>query len=321
MAQMVASFPELRALLATDTATVRDFLSDYRERNGHDGVLIALDGRGQVVARSDTFALLTLPDVEQTWLAPLAEGRPARGFVTIDGHLHHAVASAAESGRHRVRRRPRRPRPSTIGGPARFVMRWAPIFSWCRPPAWKAARCRGRGWRGRAAPTCPPISTAAARALTLTGERFQAVAATLDPPGPRRIIVLQSRDQALAPYRNLQLGLILLGVVAAALGIAGSAWLAKSIAAPIGQLVDATQKVAAGNFDGGLDVPRVDEIGQLARAFNQMTAGLRERADMTKFVSASTMEMIQRRPEPGAQGGAQGDHGAVCRHPWLHRLR
>ena len=92
-------------------------------------------------------------------------------------------------------------------------------------------------------------------------------------------------------------------MVAAALGIAGSAWLAKSIAAPIGQLVGATQKVAAGNFDGGLDVPRVDEIGQLARAFNQMTAGLRERADMTKFVSASTMEMIQRRPEPGAQAG------------------
>ena len=102
MAQMVASFPELRALLTTDTATVRDFLSDYRERNGHDGVLIALDGRGQVVARSDTFAPLTLPDVEQTWLAPLAEGRPARGFVTIDGHLHRRRIR-----RHRVRRRPR----------------------------------------------------------------------------------------------------------------------------------------------------------------------------------------------------------------------
>ena len=150
---------------------------------------------------------------------------------------------------------------------------------------------------------CPPISTPAPARLTLTGERFQAVAATLDPPGPRRIIVLQSRDQALAPYRNLQLGLILLGVVAAAFGFAGSAWLAKSISAPIGQLVGATQKVAAGNFDVGLDVPRADEIGQLARAFNQMTAGLRERADMTKFVSASTMEMIQRRPEPGARAG------------------
>ena len=107
MAQMVASFPELRALLATDTATVRDFLSDYRERNGHDGVLIALDGRGQVVARSDTFAPLTLPDVEQTWLAPLGRG-PARARLR-----HHRRAPSSRGGvrrrirRHRVRRRPR----------------------------------------------------------------------------------------------------------------------------------------------------------------------------------------------------------------------
>ncbi len=302
LAQMVASFPELRALLATDTATVRDFLSDYRERNGHDGVLIALDGRGQVVARSDTFAPLTLPDVEQTWLAPLAEGRPARGFVTIDGHLHHAVASAAESA-------------GTVFGVVLATSpiddRWASslrdavgadllVVSPASVEGSSLPRTR-LAWQSGA--DVPADLDSGARALTLTGERFQAVAATLDPPGPRRIIVLQSRDQALAPYRNLQLGLILLGVVAAALGIAGSAWLAKSIAAPIGQLVGATQKVAAGNFDGGLDVPRVDEIGQLARAFNQMTAGLRERADMTKFVSASTMEMIQRRPEPGAQAG------------------
>ena len=37
IAELVASFPELRALLATDAATVRDFLADYRERHGHQG--------------------------------------------------------------------------------------------------------------------------------------------------------------------------------------------------------------------------------------------------------------------------------------------
>ena len=65
----------------------------------------------------------------------------------------------------------------------------------------------------------------------------------------------------------------------------------------------ATEKVAAGDFHVRLDVPREDEIGHLARTFNQMTAGLRERADMAKFVSSSTVEMIQRRPDPGARGG------------------
>jgi adenylate cyclase len=52
--------------------------------------------------------------------------------------------------------------------------------------------------------------------------------------------------------------------------------------------------VAAGNFNFRLEIPRGDEIGDLAQAFNKMTEGLRERADMQKFVSQSTIEMIQR---------------------------
>jgi len=302
LAQMVASFPELRALLATDAATVRDFLADYRERHGHGGVLIALDGQGQVVARSDTFAPLTLPDAEQAWLAPLAQGRPARGFVSIDGRIHHAVASAAESG-------------GTIFG---VVMAASPVDDgWASalrdavgadvvvlsPAAVEASSLPRSRLTWRTGADVPADLEAVPRELTLTGERFQAVAATLDPPGPRRVVVLQSRDQALAPYRDLQLGLVLLGLTAAAAGLAGSRWVANSIATPIGQLVGATQDVARGDFDVRLDVPRADEIGQLARAFNQMTAGLRERADMTKFVSASTMEMIQRRSEMGVRAG------------------
>jgi adenylate cyclase len=302
VAEMVASFPELRALLATDAATVRDFLSDYRERHGHRGLLLALDSQGQVVARSDTFAPLELPDVEHTWLAPLAEGRAAHGFIIVEGKVHHAVAAAAESG-------------GTVFG---VVLAASPIDDgWAAslrdavdadvvvlsPTGVEASSLPRTRLSWQRADDVPASAEAEPLDLTLTGERFQAVGAALEPEGPRRVMILQSRDQALAPYRNLQLGLLILGFVAAGLGLAGSAWLARSITAPVGQLVHATEQVAAGDFDVRLDVPRADEIGQLARAFNQMTAGLRERADMTKFVSASTMEMIQRRPEPGARAG------------------
>ncbi|MGE0462091.1 MAG: adenylate/guanylate cyclase domain-containing protein [Vicinamibacterales bacterium] len=302
VAGMVASFPELRALLATDAATVRDFLGDYRERHGHRGLLLALDSRGQVVARSDTFAPLDLPDVERAWLTPLAEGRPALGFIIVDGKVHHAAAAAAESA-------------GTVFG---IVMAASPIDDgWASslrdavdadvvvlsPTSVEASSLPRSRLSWARAGDVPASADIEPISLTLTGERFQAVGAVLEPEGPRRTIVLQSRDQALAPYRNLQLGLLLLGVVAASLGVAGSAWLARSITAPVGELVRATTQVANGNFDVRLDVPRADEIGQLARAFNQMTAGLRERADMTRFVSASTMEMIQRRPEPGARAG------------------
>lgn len=295
IAELVASFPELRALLATDAATVRDFLADYRERHGHQGLLIALDPSGTVVARSDTFAPLTLPDVDRQWLAPLAEGRPARGFIVVDGIVHHAVAAAAESA-------------GTVFG---AVLSASPIDDrWATSlrdavgadivvlsPAGVAGSSLPRSrltWRSDA--DAPPDLSAEPVELSLTGERFQAIAAVPAPPGPRRIVVLQSRDQALAPYRNLQFGLLALGVAGAMIGLAGSAWIARSITAPIGDLVRATEQVAAGDFHVRLDVQRDDEIGHLARTFNQMTAGLRERADMTKFVSTSTVEMIQRRP-------------------------
>lgn len=302
IAELVASFPELRALLATDAATVRDFLSDYRERHGHQGLLLALNPMGQVVARSDTFAPLDLPDVERTWLAPLGRGHPTRGFIVIDGTVFHAVAAAAESG-------------GTVFG---VILAASPIDD-----RWAAALrdaigtdvviLSPSGVEGTSLPRsrltwqsdadAPAALQDTPLDLSLTGERFQAIAAPADPPGPRRIVILQSRDQALAPYRNLQAGLLGLGLVAALVGFAGSAWLARSITAPVGALVSATGQVAAGDFHVRLDDRRADEIGQLARAFNHMTAGLRERADMAKFVSASTIEMIQKRPEPGVRAG------------------
>lgn len=302
LAQMVASFPELRGLLATDSATVRDFLSDYRQRHGHQGLLLAIDPRGQVMARSDTFAPLDLPNLERDWLAPLSEGRPVRGFITVEGVVHHAVAAAAESG-------------GTIFG---VILATLPIDD-----AWAAGLRDASGadvvvltaggiagsslprsriaWQRR--DQAPATLDTAATTLEMTGERFQAIGAPSAHPGPHQTVVLQSRDQALAPYRSVQYGVIALGLVAIALGLAGSAWLAQSITAPVGQLVRATRQVSAGDFDVRLDVPRTDELGQLARAFNQMTAGLRERADMTRFVSASTMEMIQRRPDEATRAG------------------
>ena len=72
--------------------------------------------------------------------------------------------------------------------------------------------------------------------------------------------------------------------------------LARSITAPVARLSAATVEVAQGRFDVKLDETGQDELARLSQAFNQMTAGLRERADMQKFVSQSTVAMIQRGP-------------------------
>jgi adenylate cyclase len=83
-------------------------------------------------------------------------------------------------------------------------------------------------------------------------------------------------------------------------GVGAGALLARSITEPLGALSQATAEVAQGRFDVKLEVTGQDEIARLAEAFNHMTAGLRERADMQKFVSHSTVQMIQRGPESDA---------------------
>ncbi|HEX5330295.1 adenylate/guanylate cyclase domain-containing protein [Sulfuricurvum sp.] len=62
---------------------------------------------------------------------------------------------------------------------------------------------------------------------------------------------------------------------------------------PILRIADAATEVANGQLDVELSIHTNDEIEELAHRFNRMVRGLRERDKMQKFVSDSTMDMIQ----------------------------
>ena len=201
VAQLVASFPELRALFATDIATIRDFLGEYRQRQGRSELLVALDPLGRVLARTDTFAALAIPEVEQTLLQPARDGREARGVLEIDGRPYQVAAAPAEAG-------------GTIFG---FVLAASPIDD-----EWARALRNVSGDeivaltpRGVAGSTLPPdrlpwrsmnelgqITEDMSEAVTVGGERFTVIAAPGADDAPLRILALQSRDLALAPYRR-----------------------------------------------------------------------------------------------------------------------
>jgi class 3 adenylate cyclase len=304
VARLLASFPDMMALMGTeDMATVRDFLADYRERNAREELLLALDTSGTVVARSDTFAALTVPEVRTAWLEPALSGQPVFGLIEVEGRPHHMALVPAEAG----------------GSVFGFVAAAAPVDD-----RWAAALrvASGREVVVLSASGVAGSTLAAGRvpwraagevpagggvsAVDLGGERFEAVSVG-DPHAPAlAVIALQSLDLALAPYRNIQRGLVLLGLLAAAAGVGAGAMLARSITAPVAALSAATREVAAGRFDVKLDVAGQDELAQLSSAFNQMTAGLRERADMQKFISQSTVDMIQRGPEtPATRAGVR----------------
>jgi class 3 adenylate cyclase len=281
-ATVVASLPSFFALLEsnTNTLTIHDFLQDYQRRTATD-LLIALNEKGEVVGRSDR------ADAEG-----ISSEQASAILQTPRGTYHVAMAAADSTGRtlgqviagylidDQFAQKLKTSRYDEVVISAKTVLGSTlsrPALPWQTQADWE--KTVGKD--------------ANPRAVTVDGEHYLAVGNPLgDASGPFAVL-MQSRDQALRPYQWIQRGLFLIGLVVALVGIASSAVLARTITAPVAKLVEGTQQVAAGNFDYRLDIPATDEIGDLARSFNTMIQGLREHADMQKFVSMSTVEMIQ----------------------------
>ena len=304
VARLLASFPGLLGLMDTNAPTIRDFLTEYRERNARDELLLALGRTGEVLGRSDTFAPLTLADVQARWLEPALSGQPAHGTITVDGRLYHLVVVPAE-GAGRVF--------GFVGGAAPIDDRWAAALGDASgreivvlAPSGLVATTLAPGRAARTSTRAfPGAADTTTREIDLGGETFEATAVADPHDANVRAVALQSLDLALAPYRNIQAGLVALGLVAAAAGLSAAVAMSRSITAPIAVLSRATADVADGRFDVRIPVRGHDEIAQLSGAFNRMTEGLRERADMQKFVSQSTVAMIQRGPQTPEQRAGQ----------------
>ncbi|MGH9173894.1 MAG: adenylate/guanylate cyclase domain-containing protein [Vicinamibacterales bacterium] len=290
-AQVLASVPQLRALLEnTDAATIRDVLRDNLQ---HADLLIVLSPTGQTLARSDAITSLDLGNVQARWIDPLLAGQRPTGFITTPNGVYHAAAEAAVAagtvfGFLLAGARVDDLFAQRLGnatGEDLIVLADDQLLGSTIPAAdlpWKT----GVAWKQVAGARASPLS------VTIAGEEY-AVSVTPGVDAAITYLTLQSRDRALAPYRRIQVGLLALGAIAVAIGVGASALLARTVTAPVARLVEGTRQVAAGNFDFALDVKTQDELGTLAESFNTMTRGLRERADMQKFVSQSTMEMIQ----------------------------
>jgi signal transduction histidine kinase len=77
-----------------------------------------------------------------------------------------------------------------------------------------------------------------------------------------------------------------LSVLALAIGLLATFWLTRSIHRPVRAMRSATEALSRGEFDRRLDVRNRDELGDLARAFNEMAARLQELDELKSgFVS------------------------------------
>jgi signal transduction histidine kinase len=93
------------------------------------------------------------------------------------------------------------------------------------------------------------------------------------------LLIGSSRRQVAAlmhSIRNVGLGVGAAGIL---LALALAAWATARVTRPVKQLAAGAGEVARGNWDARVDIDSSDEIGDLARAFNQMTRQLAEQRE------------------------------------------
>jgi adenylate cyclase len=133
---------------------------------------------------------------------------------------------------------------------------------------------------------------------TIGGERFLSLAVPVaaNLVQPLHALVQGSYDKALAPLHALQWRILLIGIVALTGALLVGMSLAAGIIKPVRTLVGAMRRVLRGDLQHRAQIERGDEIGFLARSFNEMVAGLQEREHIKntfgRFVSRDVAEAV-----------------------------
>jgi adenylate cyclase len=134
--------------------------------------------------------------------------------------------------------------------------------------------------------------------LTIEGERYLSLVVPVQASltQPLYALVQGSYDRALAPLRALQLRIAVIGVAALFIALLTGVALAGGITSPVKTLAAGMREVLKGNLRYRSDIDREDEIGFMARSFNEMIVGLEEREHIKdtfgRFVSHDVAEAV-----------------------------
>jgi signal transduction histidine kinase len=120
----------------------------------------------------------------------------------------------------------------------------------------------------------------------------------------------QAADRRLA---TLRVRMVLIWILAIALGLAGTYLLTKRIVQPVHALERAASRIATGDYDARVPVSSSDELGRLAESFNEMCAALRiARQELIRQERISTVGRLStsiihdlRNPLAAIYGGAE----------------
>lgn len=319
MARLFAADPYLSAYVSEavgsrDTRSILDLLTERRNDFKYDFAIL-LDPEGRVIARTDQ-PQASGQDLSKRALVETAlrsDTKEGEGIWQEGYDLYYAVAVPVKKdftpfaylvtgfqitdqaeGVREVR--------EISDADVAFVSngsRGPRIVATTLPPATArslaavlAAGTRGMGAALRSGRAVPQTEVA------LGGEPWLALESPLLDAAGKPVgatVALASLEQELAVYRQIQNVLFTAGLAAVLLAPFLSFAFARRALEPVRQLLTAAEAARQGNYDQKIDSEgRDDEVGRLARAFQELLADLREKRDMEEYVT----ELSRNLPEP-----------------------
>jgi diguanylate cyclase (GGDEF)-like protein len=189
----------------------------------------------------------------------------------------------------------------------------------------------GRDAQRIVATTLPP-----AAAADLRRARAAAVSANLELAGEPHVsrevghgaasglssVLMLSVAEALRPYRQVQVLLAAITLAGVVLFAAGGAWTARRVTTPLSDIASATRRFGRGELGVRLHhTDRHDEVGHLARAFEQMRVNLGVKQaevhalayfdPLTGLPNRAAFRQAVQAVIDRAEGGAAGPHAVV----------
>ena len=227
-ARLLASFPELKALFATDIATLEDFLVGYQQRIATGATLIALGPDGSMIGRANDTGPMSAGGDE--WVPALLAAHSDGAIVRIGRRLFIAVASPSEAG-------------GTIFG---YLVAAEPINQAFADSVSQMAQSdvvllvkdeiigstlqsAETPWRSLEAWHASGGAAGRFIDVAIGTRRFAAREVPLANDPPVSVVVVNPQDDVVQPFRSIEAGFVLIGFVALAAATLGSVWFSRAV--------------------------------------------------------------------------------------------
>ena len=277
-ARLLAADYGFRAAVAVgDAATLTDALANQAERIGAD-VAVFTDPRGKPVASTMASAqqILAMLDADAR---TDSRDRGDTGLQAHDGRTYQMVTVPVKAPQLIGQVSMGFPLGASLPRDLRDLSSLGVVFLSRAPGgAWQALRVGDADAPGPAL-----LRTIGAGAIDdnveIDGESTALHLVPLARNGQREIAALLTRsiDAAVAPYRQLQLVLLAISLGGVLVFGVGTFFTARKITRPINALAASAERLAAGDYASPVPSAGADEVGHLARSFESMRVGIRER--------------------------------------------